>query len=55
MTTVIRNLHARKEKLIAQLGATENADRRDEIQRQLEQINTALDFLDRPKPPPTGQ
>jgi hypothetical protein len=53
MTTVIRNLHARKEKLIAQLGVTDEADQRDELQRQLEQINTALDFLDKPKPSST--
>jgi hypothetical protein len=49
MTTVIKNLLARKQKLIEQLSTSEDADERDKIQHQLEQINTALDFLDRPE------
>lgn len=49
MTTVIRNLLARKQKLIEQLDLTIDVEQREKIEHQLEQINTALDFLDRPK------
>ncbi|GLR91445.1 hypothetical protein GCM10007857_81620 [Bradyrhizobium iriomotense] len=49
MTTVIQNLLARKQKLIEQLDLTQDVEQREEIERQLEQVNTALDLLDRPK------
>ncbi|WFU39856.1 hypothetical protein QA640_36895 [Bradyrhizobium sp. CB82] len=49
MTTVIQNLLARKQKLIEQLGSTQDFEQRNKIERQLEQVNTALDLLDRPK------
>ncbi|MET4274738.1 MULTISPECIES: hypothetical protein [unclassified Bradyrhizobium] len=44
MTTVTKNLLARKEKLLERLGA-EDADQRSDIERQLEQVDTALQFL----------
>jgi hypothetical protein len=50
VTIVIGNLHARKKKLIEQLQLTEDTDERSRIEHQLEQINTALDFLDKPEP-----
>lgn len=49
MTTVTKNLLARKEKLLERLGATEDADQRNDIRRQLEQIETALEFLGVPE------
>lgn len=48
MSTVIENLLARKQKLVEQLEQTQSVEDRDKIEHQLEQINTALDFLDRP-------
>ncbi|MGY8663470.1 hypothetical protein Q3C01_14000 [Bradyrhizobium sp. UFLA05-109] len=51
MTTVIKNLLARKQQLIEQLDSTIGAKQREKIEHQLEQINTALDLLDRPKQP----
>ncbi|QQN64922.1 hypothetical protein JIR23_03650 [Bradyrhizobium diazoefficiens] len=48
MSTVIENLLLRKQKLVEQLEAAQSVEERDKIERQLEQINTALDFLDRP-------
>jgi ribosome assembly protein YihI (activator of Der GTPase) len=49
VTTVITNLLARKEKLLDQLGATEDANQRSDIQRKLEQVDTALEFLGAPE------
>jgi hypothetical protein len=49
VTTVIANLLARKEKLLEQLGATEDADQRSDIQHKLEQVDTALEFLGVPE------
>jgi hypothetical protein len=43
-------LLARKQKLVEQLEMAQTVEERDRIERQLEQINTALDFLDRPGP-----
>ncbi|MCP3460701.1 MULTISPECIES: hypothetical protein [unclassified Bradyrhizobium] len=51
MTTVIRNLLARKQKLIEQLDSTTDVKQREKIEHQLQQVNTALDLLDRPKQP----
>ncbi|MBR0835969.1 hypothetical protein JQ612_22525 [Bradyrhizobium manausense] len=48
MSTVIENLLSRKQKLVEQLEKAESVEDRDKIEHQLEQINTALDFLDRP-------
>ena len=48
MNTVIENLLSRKQKLVEQLEKAPSVEDRDKIERQLEQINTALDFLDRP-------
>ena len=48
VSTVIENLLARKQKLVEQLEAAQTVEERDRIEHQLEQINTALDFLDRP-------
>lgn len=48
MSTVIENLLLRKQKLVEQLEKAPTAEDRDKIEHQLEQINTALDFLDRP-------
>jgi len=48
--TVIENLLARKQKLVEELETAQTAEDRDRIEHQLEQINTALDFLDRPGP-----
>lgn len=50
VSTVIENLLLRKQKLVEQLEKASSVDDRDEIEHQLEQINTALDFLDRPEP-----
>ncbi len=50
VSTVIENLLARKQKLVEQLETAQTVDERDRIEHQLEQINTALDFLDRPGP-----
>lgn len=50
MAAVLENLHARKQTLLEQIETTKNAEQRNEIQRELDQINTALDFLDRPEP-----
>ncbi|WP_198024703.1 hypothetical protein [Bradyrhizobium sp. Cp5.3] len=50
MSTVIENLLARKQKLVEQLDQAQAVEERDKIEHQLEQINTALDFLDRPEP-----
>ena len=49
MTTAIANLVARKEKLLKQLEEAEDADQRSYIQRQLEQVDTALEFLGVPE------
>lgn len=48
MSTVIENLLARKQKLVEELEKAQAVEDRDRIERELEQINTALDFLDRP-------
>ena len=48
VSTVIENLLLRKQKLVEQLEKASSVDDRDKIEQQLEQINTALDFLDRP-------
>jgi chaperonin cofactor prefoldin len=40
------NLLARKQKLIEQLKTDPAADERNDIERQLNQINTALDLLE---------
>ena len=48
MSTVIENLLSRKQKLVKQLEKARSVEDRDKIEHQLEQINTALDFLDRP-------
>ena len=48
MSTVIENLLLRKQKLVEQLEKAPSIEDRDKIEHQLEQINTALDFLDRP-------
>ena len=48
MSTVIENLLARKQKLVELLEKVQAVEERDRIEHQLEQINTALDFLDRP-------
>ncbi|MFT4118990.1 hypothetical protein [Bradyrhizobium sp.] len=50
MSTVIENLLLRKQKLVEQLQTEQSLEERDKIEHQLEQINTALDFLDRPGP-----
>ena len=50
VSTVIENLLLRKQKLVEQLEKAESVEERDKIEHQLEQINTALDFLDRPGP-----
>lgn len=47
VSTVIENLLLRKQKLVEQLEKAPSAEDRDKIEHQLEQINTALDFLDR--------
>ncbi|ULK94914.1 hypothetical protein [Bradyrhizobium sp. I71] len=39
----------RKQKLVEQLEKAPSVEDRDRIEHQLEQINTALDFLDRPE------
>ncbi|MCP3396949.1 MULTISPECIES: hypothetical protein [unclassified Bradyrhizobium] len=51
MSTVIRNLLDRKQKLLEQLASAIDIEQREKIEHQLEQISTALDFLDRPKNP----
>jgi hypothetical protein len=48
VSTVIENLLLRKQKLVEQLEKAPSVEDRDRIEHQLEQINTALDFLDRP-------
>ncbi|MBB4372253.1 chaperonin cofactor prefoldin [Bradyrhizobium sp. cir1] len=48
MSTVIENLLARKQKLVEELEKAQVVEDRDRLEHQLEQINTALDFLDRP-------
>ncbi|MFK4510910.1 hypothetical protein ABIF81_006088 [Bradyrhizobium daqingense] len=48
VSTVIENLLLRKQKLVEQLERVPSVEDRDKIEHQLEQINTALDFLDRP-------
>ena len=48
VSTVIENLLLRKQQLVEQLDKTQSVEERDRIEQQLEQINTALDFLDRP-------
>jgi hypothetical protein len=48
VSTVIENLLSRKQKLVEQLEKAQTVEDRDKIEHQLEQINTALDFLDRP-------
>ena len=50
VSTVIENLLARKQKLVEELEMAQTVEDRDRIEHQLEQINTALDFLDRPGP-----
>jgi len=50
VSTVIENLLSRKQKLVEQLEQARSVEDRDKIEHQLEQINTALDFLDRPGP-----
>ncbi|WP_271527179.1 hypothetical protein [Bradyrhizobium sp. CCBAU 25338] len=49
VSTVIENLLSRKQKLVEQLEKAPSVEDRDRIEHQLEQINTALDFLDRPE------
>ena len=49
VSTVIENLLSRKQKLVEQLEKAASVEDRDKIEHQLEQINTALDFLDRPE------
>ena len=48
VSSVIENLLLRKQKLVEQLEKAPSVEDRDRIEQQLEQINTALDFLDRP-------
>ncbi|RZN00078.1 hypothetical protein CWO91_34570 [Bradyrhizobium genosp. SA-3] len=48
VSTVIENLLMRKQKLVEQLETAQSVEDRDRLEHQLEQINTALDFLDRP-------
>ncbi len=48
MSTVIENLLLRKQKLVEQLEKAPSVEDRDRIEHQLEQINTALDFLAKP-------
>jgi predicted CopG family antitoxin len=48
VSTVIENLLSRKQKLLEQLEKAQSVEDRDRLEHQLEQINTALDFLDRP-------
>ena len=48
VSTVIENLLLRKQKLLEQLEQASSVEDRDKIEHQLEQVNTALDFLDRP-------
>lgn len=48
VSTVIENLLARKQKLVEELEKAQVVEDRDRIEHQLEQVNTALDFLDRP-------
>ena len=50
VSTVIENLLLRKQKLVEELDKAQAVEDRDRIEHQLEQINTALDFLDRPEP-----
>lgn len=48
VSTVIETLLLRKQKLVEQLDKAPSVEERDKIEHQLEQINTALDFLDGP-------
>lgn len=48
VSTVIENLLLRKQRLVEQLETAPSVEDRDKLEHQLEQINTALDFLDRP-------
>ena len=48
VSTVIENLLSRKQKLVEELDKAKSVEDRDRLEHQLEQINTALDFLDRP-------
>jgi len=50
VTTVIQNLLTRKQKLVEQLAKATAANEREEIERQIEQVNTALHFLDGARP-----
>lgn len=50
MSTVIENLLLRKQKLLEQLEKAPSLEDRDKLEHQLEQINTALDFLERSGP-----
>ncbi len=50
VSTVIENLLSRKQRLLEQLEKAQSVEDRDRLEHQLEQINTALDFLDRPGP-----
>ena len=50
VSTVIENLLLRKQKLVEQLEKAPSVEDRDKIEHQLDQINTALDFLDRQPP-----
>lgn len=49
VSTVIENLLSRKQKLVEQLEKAQSVEDRDKVEHQLEQINSALDFLDRPE------
>jgi hypothetical protein len=44
--TTVANLLARKQRLLDRLQENVGPQEREEIERQLEQINTALNFLD---------
>lgn len=48
VSTVIENLLLRKQQLVEQLDRAQAVEERDRIEHQIDQINTALDFLDRP-------
>lgn len=50
VSTIIENLLLRKQQLVEELEKAQSVEDRDKIEHQLEQINTALDFLDRPGP-----
>jgi hypothetical protein len=44
--TTVANLLARKQRLLERLQENVGPHEREDIERQLEQINTALNFLD---------